>query len=330
MLKPIYNIWPTQRKNLVFKRIMNNLRNKLTFSLFISLLVIGNTLTYAGESYSCFPSNELKDSEMKSIKSTKGLYRTKSFTKQFPNPTSNILPGLERAQLDDVIKRFENFWNPILLSRYQKTVSISNEWEEERIDARATRDMDDNLIIMVHGALARHPEMNKNRMLLILCHELGHYLGGAPKSFRGKSERRSWSSAEGQADYFATTKCMPKMAMTDSLYNERTTTYNGDRCKSEFCKRIVPMALGVSKVFSSLKGGGSEASVVKKSNRIVRSTNYRHPEPQCRFDTFVAGSSCANDIDTDFDNMDYRIGSCLDDLQPEAARPKCWFSPVKH
>ena len=55
-------------------------------------------------------------------------------------------------------------------------------------------------------------------------------------------------------------------------------------------------------------------------------TYYKHPEPQCRFDTFLAGIHCANNDFLYFDNEDASIGACLRERDPKGARPQCWFS----
>jgi Zn-dependent protease with chaperone function len=52
------------------------------------------------------------------------------------------------------------------------------------------------------GGLARDPLVTKDGFSAVICHEIGHHIAGAPrKGF-------SWASNEGQADYFATTKCL--------------------------------------------------------------------------------------------------------------------------
>lgn len=240
------------------------------------------------------------------------------------------LSGLSEGEFSEVTDRFQQFWNPILKEKYQKSMAINSFWNESRIDASATRDNQNNLIINVFGGLARHPEITKNGLLIILCHELGHYLGGAPKSFRGKSEKRSWSSAEGQADYFATAKCIPKMIAHNEFYPEKPFTGDDNLCANNLCKKILSPAISVGNLFASLKSDWKRPSPTIKSNQKVKTTIYQHPNPQCRLDTFIAGSLCTQELDTDFDNLDPKIGSCFDDFGPEGSRPQCWFSPDRY
>ena len=271
------------------------------------------------DSYHCFPESDLK---IPVKKENPGSSLFKNFAMA---PTS----GLSQLEFEHVIKKFSDFWSPIIMNKYQKKLKFENNWSEERINASATRDFDDNPIIRVSGGLARHPDITKNGMLMILCHELGHQFGGAPKSFRGRSTKRSWSSAEGQADYYATTKCMARMALSNALYPEHVKI-GTSQCKNDLCLKIAPAALSVGNLFASLKSDWERPSLNEKSPFAVRSTFYRHPSPQCRLDTFVAGSLCTEDFDKDFDNFDHTVGSCTKDQDPEAARPKCWFSHEKY
>lgn len=283
-------------------------------TLFVSLLL--GSSSFAG--HNCFPENKVKIPVME--KNEFSFFKTMNAFAQ---------TGLNQIEFEEVISRFHNFWNPIIQEKYQKKLIFDNNWQEARVNASATRDDDNNPVIRVNGGIARHPEMTKNGLLMILCHELGHHLGGAPKSFRGRSQKRSWSSAEGQADYFATTKCMARMVLHDQLFPE-LTKQDIKSCQNELCRKIAPAALSVGNLFASLKGEWSRPSLDNKSKETVRSTYYLHPTPQCRLDTFIAGSLCSQDFEEDFDDFDHKIGSCLKDLDPDAARPNCWFSHSKY
>src|SRR5690606_4595293 len=92
-----------------------------------------------------------------------------------------------------------------------KKLIINLDWADKNINAYASLDMEDNPIINITGGMLTHPEMTSDAIGLIICHELGHFYGGSPKKLRGRSTKRSWSSAEGQADYFATAHCMKKL-----------------------------------------------------------------------------------------------------------------------
>ncbi|MAX67404.1 MAG: hypothetical protein QF441_04915 [Bacteriovoracaceae bacterium] len=241
--------------------------------------------------------------------------------------TSKFLSNqLTKAQMNGIIHRFKSVWEPIIREKYDKKLIVKDEWDNKDVDAYATRDMQDNPIIVLKGGLVRHPQMSENGLLLILCHELGHHYGGAPKSFRGRSTKRSWSSAEGQADYFATNKCMSKIFEMGLLFDAYDFSKTS-KCKTDLCLATFNAAMSVSRVFASLKLDWSEPNPNSESSYRVSRTFYGHPKPQCRFDTYIAGSLCVEKFDSDFDDENYAIGSCTHENRPEAARPTCWFSP---
>jgi hypothetical protein len=287
----------------------------------ISLLCgfILSSYGYSAIEHNCFPENSVKIPTKNKIFGP-SLFGIKSNSSQM---------GLTQLEFGEVINKFHDYWNPIIQEKYQKKLIFENSWEESRVNASATRDDDNNPVIRVNGGLARHPDITKNGLMMILCHELGHHLGGAPKSFRGRSKKRSWSSAEGQADYFATTKCMAKMVIDNQIFPE-PFKYSVKACNNSLCRKIAPAALSVGNLFASLKGEWKKPSLDKKSKNQVYSTYYLHPTPQCRLDTFIAGSLCTQDFEKDFDDFDHKVGSCIQDLDPDAARPKCWFSHEKY
>lgn len=61
--------------------------------------------------------------------------------------------------------------------------------------------------IVVFGGMARIDGMTKEAYATVICHELGHIIGGAPYS---KMKGYEWSSIEGQADFFAASVCLPR------------------------------------------------------------------------------------------------------------------------
>ncbi len=159
---------------------------KILFTtIILSLLNFSNATTLVDDT--CFPKTKLRIG--KNLKSGSG--------------------GLNEFEFNQLIDRVKKTMEPVVVKQTKKKIFFEKKWLDDEVNAHATRDDDDNLIIMMTGGLARHPMMTKDAFLLIVCHEIGHFLGGAPKQLRGNTSLRSWSSVEGQADYFATTKCLP-------------------------------------------------------------------------------------------------------------------------
>ncbi len=119
------------------------------------------------------------------------------------------------------------------------------------------------LTIEVLGGMLRHREMNQNVMLLLLCHEIGHFLGGPPLK-----SRNGWSSVEGQADYYSTAICIK----------------NFNLGQTEFYDAV----LGLTKIYAGASREGM-SSLEGSDPTIVERINYGYPSVQCRLDTLLAG-----------------------------------------
>jgi hypothetical protein len=246
--------------------------------------------------------------------------------------------GVKLYELTEIVSNFEKIFGTYIKNTFKKKIIINTEWENDRVNAFATRDDNNNPVINILGGMVRHPDMTKDGMYLILCHELGHQLGGAPKKFRGTSQKRSWSSAEGQADYFSVTKCLPKIFKNHEENKRLLALVDEDnyqkaklKCSNDQCIRIVLAGLSVGKVFASLKTSWEEPKIESEYDLNVASTNYNHPAPQCRLLTYISGARCEADNDINFDDTDPKIGSCYrtdngysDD---SGSRPLCWYKP---
>jgi hypothetical protein len=239
--------------------------------------------------------------------------------------------GLTQSEYFRMQERFKSIFDPIVKERFGKSIIFENCWPQDEVNAYCTRDNDDNPVIKILGGIVRHPEMTMDGLYLLACHELGHYLGGAPKAFRGRSNQRGWSSAEGQADYFATTKCLP-LIFSIEKENEKAMDYFSfdqvekakSRCKdkSSLCIRMAMASLAISNVFHTITPYEDVPELDKKDSKKVYVTHYGHPSPQCRLDTFLNGANCKNDFKVLFDPIDPSVGACNEE---ESQRPVCWY-----
>lgn len=280
------------------------------FWTFIGFILLNQTLLaaqeakYTREPGACFPASSI-------------YYQT----------GNKSLNGLLEAEFDQIIANALKVLTPEVKKRLNKTLIIDKRWNDGTVDAYATRDTQNNPVIVMNGGLARHPLMTRDAFLLLICHEVGHHLGGAPKIFRGNSGLRGWSSAEGQADYFATSKCLPLFFKSQMESKSFDIDLDSDAykvalsyCRDNTCARVALAGLSASKVFSSLVIGTPEPKLTGNDKTIVSKTYYNHPNPQCRLDTYRSGANCESEIP--FDSIDAKIGACVKD---EEARPTCWF-----
>jgi hypothetical protein len=273
--------------------------------IFLTLIFFSNL--NAEEVITCFPKSEMK------------------FYKE-----NKSIDGISEAEFIQLSSRVEKTMGPLIKENTGKKLIINPRWSDATVDASATRDESLNPVVNINGGLARHPQMTRDGLLLLLCHEVGHHLGGAPKSFRGNTTVRGWSSAEGEADYFASTKCLPRVFSdgleTKSLDLEIDTINLKDafqKCKDDTCTRIILAGKAVSDVFASIKKGSNIPNILGNDVTVVDKTYYLHPNPQCRLDTYVAGARCEVGMEVLFDNNDPRVGACA--MNSVGARPACWY-----
>lgn len=71
----------------------------------------------------------------------------------------------------------------------------------------------ENLVIVIGSETHLEPGVTPDSYLALLCHEVGHRLGGPP--FKTRPIDPSWSSTEGQSDYFAASVCLKKVFSAD-------------------------------------------------------------------------------------------------------------------
>lgn len=257
----------------------------------------------------------------------------------FP-PSQNKNTGTEEQfHTNLLIGHFKTIIQPLVKKELNKDLKIEVDWENPKVNASATRDEKNNPVIMIYGGMARHPLLTDDGFLGILCHELGHHLGGAPKLKRGASTKRSWSSVEGQADYFVTSKCLPLLyespLMSHNPYKsiEKAEIDKAEtKCSNDLtCTRMALAGMSMAKVFASLKTGYDQPAFDNQDNSEVWETNHKHPRPQCRLDTLLAGALCTASPDVGFDSSDPSVGACVrvsDEVTPVIGeRPRCWYNP---
>jgi hypothetical protein len=200
-----------------------------------------------------------------------------------------------------------------------------------------------------YDGVLRIQNITADVLSLIVCHELGHHLGGYP--FKDNS---TWSAAEGQADYFSTHACAPRLWKNDTHLNAsfaaRISTKYREKCDSAFssasqirrdlCYRAI-FAMDAMRYYEghNLK---SLPSLDRPDSNRVNQTNTNHPSAQCRIDTQLAGAFCSRPFD--FNTVPGHLGQgentseaerdsarshCEDNsFQYYMKRPRCWFSSL--
>lgn len=240
--------------------------------------------------------------------------------------------GLSEEQTRNIINEFQNIYEPLFKARGSQ-LKIINNWTSGKVNARAHKKGRTRYVSM-YGGMARHHEMTPHAFALVVCHEIGHHIGGAPMAFGGMS-------AEGQSDYFAATKCMRRWLRTKNLEGlnvDGASAYVKNKCrevyKNEYqmkeCVLISQAGMATSRVFALLQRVDMPSFQTPDLN-IVRMTNYRHPAAQCRLDTFFQGALCDNNLETPFSMSDPSIGACSRAKGDSMGfRPRCWFKEYEN
>jgi len=246
-----------------------------------------------------------------------------------------------RQSFFETIDSVEKFYGPIIAAQGGR-LQLNRLWDNGTVNANASRD-GRTYVVNMYGGLARHELTTHDGFALVVCHELGHHLGGIPV------KNGWWAATEGQSDYFATAKCLKRVWANDDnvkivnkmVKEEKVPAKLLDKCSQSYrvsgkdmdkeeamCIRTAMAGLSSSSLLSVL-GGSDRPSFDKKDETVVSVTYEGHPNAQCRLDTYLAGSLCkvsyAEPISYDDDSKGY----CSRKLGHEdaAVRPLCWFKP---
>lgn len=243
--------------------------------------------------------------------------------------------GITEAQFNAVIDKVETIYAPIV-SSMGGTLKIARKWQDATVNANATRV--GSWLVNMYGGLARHQAITEDGFALVLCHEIGHHLGGAPK-VGGFLNR--WASNEGQADYFATLKCLRKTFLNDKnstvvrklkapvALTEACAKAWPNKDDKAICVRSGMAGASVAALFAALRNK-PEAKFETPDTKVVATTDDAHPAHQCRLDTFFQGALCEIGFNDDVSQKDEVKGTCHGSLgHTNGLRPLCWFKPKK-
>jgi hypothetical protein len=241
--------------------------------------------------------------------------------------------GMTQARFESIIKRVSDAYAPIVQSK-GASLDMINNWDDDTVNAYAHRD-GKVWHVSMFGGLARHPLTTDDGFMLVVCHETGHHLGGAPKYGGGTD----WAANEGQADYFGSLKCMKRVLENDdnasvvakmTIDAEVTTkceTVYKSASDVALCQRIAMAGKSLGQLLGSL-GGERAVAFTTPDKKIVKKTNDAHPAAQCRLDTYFNGSLCDKSFTEDVSETSPIPGTCIKrDGYKVGTRPLCWYKP---
>ena len=253
--------------------------------------------------------------------------------------------GLTEKQFNDTIDFVSAYYAPVV-SSFEGKLNIERKWDDPSVNAKAYRAGSIWNVIMF-GGLARRPEVTIDGFTLVICHELGHHLGGFPFKVSGLS-------AEGESDFFATQACARNLWKTDFALNEtfadQVNKVAKTKCDANWesttdrnlCYRIANAGFSLANLLGALEGQVPDFSRPETSR--VAKTDPEHPKAQCRLDTYLAGGLCPTMFDdtlipghspklsaTEKEKQALSFScSQFDQKVPFAGRPACWFKETKN
>jgi len=251
--------------------------------------------------------------------------------------------GITQEQFNSVVDRVEKFYKPLIKDHFGATLTVNRKWSDSTVNADASQPSATNWQVNMYGGLARRAEVTVDGFAMVLCHELGHHIGGYPYV-------QSWAADEGQSDVYATGACAFEIFAKDSSLSRKAIAaipdaqkakcdeHHKDSADRDICYRAVVAGKSLADLLAAL--GGTVANYDTPDTSTVTRTDHEHPAAQCRLDTYISSALCGNS------KWDYTLipGKKLSDrnsleAQQEAfahscegdadtQRPRCWFAPI--
>lgn len=220
------------------------------------------------------------------------------------SPRSNV----EKEQAEKLMQKLDELFREDIKARGLE-LKWQWDWENPYIGAGSFPPRGE-FKIMLWGGFVRAPQMTLPALALILCHELGHQLGGAP--YLPKDKYPDFQiSVEGQADFFATQTCWPRLMQSHFLVQQKFSEYSLKFCRQDTtCASSLDAAQDLARVFHLYFDRFNPLARIENQSKekVTKTIDLAYPTDQCRIDTFKAGALCAQ-----------RSSLC--------ERPRCWFAP---
>lgn len=261
-----------------------------------------------------------------------------------PENSLNIPVGMKAAnmtetQFNKVIDRVLAVYRTEIELENKIKLVIEKKWKDGTVNAYAKQPGDGTWIVAMFGGLARHPEITEDAFATVVCHELGHHIGGAPKK-KGLFAS-TWASNEGQADYFGVMKCLRRVfekdRNTEIARRLNAPTLVKTKCASQYlsleeraiCERSSMAGLALGKFFRSLSKDVAKVDFTTPDKAVVVQTNDNHPASQCRVDTYFQASLCDRSTSEKVSNSDAHAGVCSKRNGDKVGlRPACWYKEI--
>jgi hypothetical protein len=277
-----------------------------------------------------------------------GFSKDECFPKNNLNLEDNLFSldaNLDEAMFNKIIDKVGAFYAPVVAA-HDGNLVFERKWSDATVNAYANQE-GATWSVAMFGGLARRPEVTPDGFTLVVCHELGHHLGGFP------FYDEDWAGSEGQADYFATQGCAINMWTTEKEVNatfrtsapavvkEKCDSVHTTEERQNLCYRSAVAGKSLANLLAAL-GSQPEPKFETPDPSVVATTVTSHPDGQCRLDTYFNGALCsAAFTDSIIPARGHADGqgslgaeataakvSCTDaNFFVDGKRPRCWFAP---
>lgn len=235
---------------------------------------------------------------------------------------------MTEARFNEIIDKVVAVYQPIF-RKQMRYLHVVRNWKSDTVNAAAQKMLRLHFVMMF-GGLARHNDVTDDAFALVVCHEIGHHLAGAPRY------PARWASNEGQSDYWGAMKCFRRAFMNDHnveiMADRDIPEIVTNKCQSSFktpeeialCQRTA-MA---GKSLGTLLNRSKPVYFDRPDPNVVERTVHAHPAGQCRLDTYFQAALCTSAIDDGTSSRNPNKGVCSrQNGRTVGVRPLCWYKP---
>ena len=252
---------------------------------------------------------------------------------------------------NEVIDEAIAFYRPVI-QQQGGMLWVRRAWKDDTVNASAMQ-LGKFWLVNMFGGLARRPEVTRDGFAMVLCHELGHHLAGYPYV-------QAWAANEGQSDYFAAMGCARALWYDKPATNKIKADdvpetprklcdmkWKSDK-EAKLCYRVMMAGKSTADLLGALKE--QEVFFDNHDETVVDVTNSKHPDAQCRLDTFMSGALCdaewnhaiipgkrledSNSVEAEIESSTVTctrnyFTDAQDDIE-NGVRPNCWFKSLRN
>ena len=228
----------------------------------------------------------------------------------------------------EIVSHANSLYQPVSWSTFGKPIKFEIA-DNQSTSASADHEFQE-LKVVVNSGLLSSPRLTPDGLRMIICHELGHLFGGAPRKnvpmeWEGPvaHDNLSFLSSEGQADYYAGLSCfkeLVKLAEGDNIQSADASRI-GPKLKAKCGEDQLCLRGALAGVdFLNLSFDFPISCEVKDEEEAQVLIRDSYPARQCRLDTIVNASACNQlpNLSLDFDNASKN--ECETNQ-----RPLCWY-----